>query len=217
MSEDTLKQSTDSTLIATARVEGTAVFDARGEKIGVIKDVYVDKRSGQVEFVAMASGGVLGVGEKHHRLPWAALSYDNGLGGYLVALDGAAAERGCSRSSPTIPGLAATRRPGSGRSVEYYGRVRLPQPGRRRPSWTTTPCTCRMPARSSRRLGELRRPTIWPKKVEQAESSPVRPCWTKGVGSEGASRARRPGQRQADHLSMASRRRADKTTSLLGP
>ena len=87
---DTLKQSTDTKLIAAADVEGTAVFDVRGEKIGTVRDVYIDKHSGQTEFVSMAFGGVLGVGEKYHPLPWSALAYDNSLHGYLVGLDKAA-------------------------------------------------------------------------------------------------------------------------------
>jgi sporulation protein YlmC with PRC-barrel domain len=84
---DTLKQSTATKLIAAADVEGAAVFDVHGEKIGTVRDVYIDKCSGQTEFVSMASGGVLGIGEKYHALPWSALAYDSGLNGYLVGLD----------------------------------------------------------------------------------------------------------------------------------
>jgi hypothetical protein len=35
----------------------------------------------------LSFGGFLGVGGRHHPLPWAALHYDEGLGGYAVNLD----------------------------------------------------------------------------------------------------------------------------------
>jgi hypothetical protein len=35
----------------------------------------------------MSFGGVLGIGEKYHPLPWKVLSYDTDLGGYVVDLD----------------------------------------------------------------------------------------------------------------------------------
>jgi len=35
----------------------------------------------------MSFGGFLGMGEKHHPLPWATLKYDTQKGGYVVNLD----------------------------------------------------------------------------------------------------------------------------------
>ena len=37
-------------LIASNRVEGTAVYDRQGEKLGRIENFMVDKKSGQAEF-----------------------------------------------------------------------------------------------------------------------------------------------------------------------
>jgi hypothetical protein len=34
----------------------------------------------------MSFGGFLGIGEKYHPLPWSALTYDTGQGGYVVNL-----------------------------------------------------------------------------------------------------------------------------------
>jgi len=84
---DTLQQSTDSRLIAADKVQGTPVFDRQGEKLGSVKDIYIDKRSGHAEFASLAFGGVLGVGEKYHPLPWYALQYDTDLNGFVVDLD----------------------------------------------------------------------------------------------------------------------------------
>jgi hypothetical protein len=45
------------------------------------------KISGRAIYAVMSFGGFLGMGEKHHPLPWATLKYDTAKGGYLVNLD----------------------------------------------------------------------------------------------------------------------------------
>jgi sporulation protein YlmC with PRC-barrel domain len=94
---DPMNQSTDSALIAASKVEGKAVFDAAGEKLGTVKELYLDKRSGEVEFASLAFGGVLGVGEKYHPVPWQALDFDTDKDGFVVDLDKSALE-----SSPSF-------------------------------------------------------------------------------------------------------------------
>ncbi len=74
-------------LIASNKVEGTAVYDRQGERLGEVYNFMVDKRSGQVAYAVMSFGGFLGVGAGYHPLPWKALTYDTGLGGYVVDLD----------------------------------------------------------------------------------------------------------------------------------
>jgi hypothetical protein len=89
--QDTMAGSvaTDETnrLIASDKVEGTAVYDRAGDRLGEVYDFMVDKYSGQVAYAVMSFGGVLGIGEKYHPLPWKVLSYDTDLGGYVVDLD----------------------------------------------------------------------------------------------------------------------------------
>jgi len=91
---DTLEQSTDSRLISADKVSGVAVYDTRREKLGTIKDIYIDKRTGKAEFASMAFGGVLGVGAQYHPLPWSVLKYDTDLDGFVVGLDKQALEGG---------------------------------------------------------------------------------------------------------------------------
>jgi hypothetical protein len=74
-------------LIASSKVEGTAVFNRTGEQIGTVYNFMVDKISGQVAYVVMSFGGFLGIGESYHPLPWRALTYDTRLGGYVVDID----------------------------------------------------------------------------------------------------------------------------------
>lgn len=73
-------------LIASNKVEGTAVYDLNGERMGSIHNFMVDKRSGKVDYAVLGFGGVLGIGESYHPLPWNALTYDTGKGGYVVNL-----------------------------------------------------------------------------------------------------------------------------------
>jgi sporulation protein YlmC with PRC-barrel domain len=75
-------------LISAARVKGTDVYDASGDRIGEIDDVMITKRSGEIAYALMSFGGFLGIGEKYHPLPWDALEYDTGLGGYRVGTAG---------------------------------------------------------------------------------------------------------------------------------
>jgi sporulation protein YlmC with PRC-barrel domain len=73
--------------IAASQVNGTAVYDVKGEKLGSVYDVILDKMSGKADYAVLSFGGFLGIGDKYHPLPWHALTYDNELGGYVVALD----------------------------------------------------------------------------------------------------------------------------------
>ena len=74
-------------LIASDKVEGTAVYDRRGERLGSVYNFMVGKRSGQVAYAVMSFGGWLGMGESYHPLPWNTLTYDTDLGGYVVSLN----------------------------------------------------------------------------------------------------------------------------------
>ncbi len=74
-------------LIASNRVEGTAVYNREGEKLGRIESFMVDKRSGQAEYAVMSFGGLFGLGHDHYPLPWNVLEFDPDKGGYVVNLD----------------------------------------------------------------------------------------------------------------------------------
>ena len=74
----------DHRLISANRVQGTALYDMAGSRLGTVEDVMLDKLSGQVAFAILSIGGFLGLGDRHHPLPWASLKYDTRLGGYEV-------------------------------------------------------------------------------------------------------------------------------------
>jgi hypothetical protein len=74
-------------LIASNTVEGTAVYNRQGEKLGEVYNFMVGKRSGEVGYAIMSFGGFLGIGQKYHPLPWNALTYDTSKKGYVVDAD----------------------------------------------------------------------------------------------------------------------------------
>jgi hypothetical protein len=71
-------------LIASDKVEGTAVYGPDGDKIGSIENVMIDKLGGRVAYAVLTFGGFLGMGNDYYPLPWATLKYDENLGGYRV-------------------------------------------------------------------------------------------------------------------------------------
>jgi hypothetical protein len=76
-----------STLISSDKVEGTAVYNREGEKLGSIHTLMIDKTSGKVAYAVMSFGGFLGIGDRYHPLPWSVLDYETSQGGYVVDLD----------------------------------------------------------------------------------------------------------------------------------
>ena len=83
----------DPRVIPAKRVNGTDVYSQRGEHLGEIDDVMIDKRSGEVVYAIMSFGGFLGIAEKYHPLPWQVLTYDTDLSGYVVNVNEAELKR----------------------------------------------------------------------------------------------------------------------------
>ena len=73
-------------LIASDKVEGTAVYRSNGDKVGSIERVMIDKISGKVAHAVLSFGGFMGMGEDYYPVPWSMLKYDTNLGGYRVKL-----------------------------------------------------------------------------------------------------------------------------------
>ncbi|HEU4624727.1 MAG TPA: PRC-barrel domain-containing protein [Steroidobacteraceae bacterium] len=71
--------------IRAKKVIGTSVKDATGKKIGEIEDVVLDKLSNNIMFAVVGFGGLLGMAEKYHPIPWSALDYDETQNAYVVS------------------------------------------------------------------------------------------------------------------------------------
>jgi hypothetical protein len=106
-------------LIASDKVEGTAVYNRQNEHLGTVLNFMVDKASGRVAYVVMSFGGFLGMGESYHPLPWRALTYDMGKSGFVIDFDSNRLKKAPSYTSANLPDWS-DRTYGS-RIDEYYG------------------------------------------------------------------------------------------------
>ena len=76
-----------SLVISSDKVQGTAVYNPNGDKLGSIDDMVIDKRSGLVRYATLEFGGFLGLGTDRYPIPWSLLTYDTNLEGYVVPLE----------------------------------------------------------------------------------------------------------------------------------
>lgn len=104
-------------LISSSKVEGTPVFDRRGERLGRIESFMVAKRSGKVEYAVLTFGGFLRMGERRYPLPWEQLAFDEHLGGYVVDVT----ERQLERAPSHRPGEDRFSRGYLAEVNSYYG------------------------------------------------------------------------------------------------
>jgi PRC-barrel domain len=109
------------TLISSDKVEGTAVYNRQGEKLGSIHTLMIDKISGKVAYAVMSFGGFLGIGDRYHPLPWGVLTYDTGQGGYVVDLDRTMLEGAPTYGASETPDWGDRR---WGQQVHEYYRAR---------------------------------------------------------------------------------------------
>jgi len=72
-------------LISSEKVTDTAVENARGDNLGRIEDIMIDKISGQVAYAVLNYGSFLGLmGGKLFAVPWNMLSYNTQRNAYVV-------------------------------------------------------------------------------------------------------------------------------------
>lgn len=83
---DTLERTETHRLIASDKVEGTAVYNPQDEKLGSIANVMIDKYSGKADYAVLQFGGLFGLGNDHYPIPWDMLTYDTDKGSYVVNL-----------------------------------------------------------------------------------------------------------------------------------
>jgi sporulation protein YlmC with PRC-barrel domain len=47
-------------------LRGKDVYDAQGQRIGSVSDLYIDRHEGEVRFLEVGAGGFLGIGKKNY-------------------------------------------------------------------------------------------------------------------------------------------------------
>jgi hypothetical protein len=83
----TTTSNTSGYVISSDKVEGTAVFNGSGDKLGSIDDLMIDKRTGHIRYAVLEFGGFLGIGTDRYPIPWNVLRYDTAKDGYVIPLD----------------------------------------------------------------------------------------------------------------------------------
>lgn len=81
---DMLERDETQRLIASDKVEGTAVYNREGERLGTVRNFMVDKQTGKADYAVLEFGGFFGLGSDHYPLPWDMLDYDTAKGGYVI-------------------------------------------------------------------------------------------------------------------------------------
>ncbi len=108
--------------IRAKKVLGTTVKDPGGTSIGHIEDVVLDKQSNEIMFAVVSFGGFLGIGEKFHPIPWAALKYAPNEDAYVVNYTKEQLEAAPSDSIGEL--IRDNGQAYRGKSYDYYGVAR---------------------------------------------------------------------------------------------
>jgi hypothetical protein len=63
-------------LAKSGELQGVPLTGAKGVKLGAVREIFVDMRSGQIRFLCIEAAGLLGGSGKYHPVPWSAAQYD---------------------------------------------------------------------------------------------------------------------------------------------
>ena len=75
------------TLMAAGALIEAAVFGSDGTKLGKVAEVMITAGTGTIAYVVLAAGGLIGVGERLHAVPWGAITVDPETARLSVAVD----------------------------------------------------------------------------------------------------------------------------------
>ena len=67
----------DEMLVKSQAIVGMRVVDGKGHKVGTIREIFLDQRTGTIRFAAIETGGLFGAGGKFHPVPWRLLGFDD--------------------------------------------------------------------------------------------------------------------------------------------
>jgi len=105
-------------LVSSNGLAGTAVLSRDGDRIGSVAAFLVDPYSGYAKYIVVAAGGVLGMGQSYHPIPWDLLRFDPARGGYVVSIDKTVLDGGPSFKTGSEPTFDRTY---TDRVLSYFG------------------------------------------------------------------------------------------------
>lgn len=74
-------------IMSASSLEGDDVVNSEGENLGEIKEIMIDVQSGRVAYAVLSTGGLLGIGDKLHAIPWGALKLDVARECFILDVD----------------------------------------------------------------------------------------------------------------------------------
>jgi sporulation protein YlmC with PRC-barrel domain len=74
-------------VLSASTLEGDDVVNAAGTKLGTLKELMIDITSGELSYVVLSRGGLMGMGERLYAIPWGLVSIDGDNQQILLDLD----------------------------------------------------------------------------------------------------------------------------------
>ncbi|TAL64013.1 MAG: PRC-barrel domain containing protein [Legionella sp.] len=74
-------------IVKSSEVTGVDVKNLAGDNLGNINEVVIDKAQGNVSYLVLDFGGVLGFGNKFFAIPWHMFSYNEEKDCFILNLD----------------------------------------------------------------------------------------------------------------------------------
>jgi hypothetical protein len=100
-------------------VTGSKVENTKGDNLGHIEEIMIDKSSGRVGYAVLNYGSFLGMGGKLFALPWDILKYDTRRSAYVIGIPEERLKNAPSFDSGTWPDMGD---PAWGKAIhDYYG------------------------------------------------------------------------------------------------
>lgn len=74
-------------VIKSKEIIGITVKNSANETLGKIEEIVLEKITGRVAYVVLASDTILGLGGKYYALPWSSLHYNLSYNCYILDVD----------------------------------------------------------------------------------------------------------------------------------
>lgn len=100
--------------LSSSTLIGDPIKNGAGDKLGSLKEIMIDLESGQVAYVVMSTGGVLGMGDSYFAIPWEMIHVDTEDKSVIVDVDKETIENAPGFDKDDWPEAAALSR------LEYY-------------------------------------------------------------------------------------------------
>jgi sporulation protein YlmC with PRC-barrel domain len=82
-----VERAEDAFLMSCSTLQGETLYNRDAQELGELEHVVIDAASGRIAYAVLVRGGVLGLGERFHAIPWEALEIDAGGRRFVLDID----------------------------------------------------------------------------------------------------------------------------------